>query len=280
MSKGFLVFTCADSSALEVWRWAEDQHKDPVDCSPDIGQVYSYQTAMLAYEYTQGSNPIRGELVPLGVLRQPGNLQALRLAYPTLCVGSRDGTHLWLWDIRRRELIQTIDMSTSAGSAVIGMRYVDVNETHVFVVVAAVGKAAVSVYSRGTGQCVFRLTPEQLNRFCSSAHLPTRIEDSGNSFFRLALHPHSPTPTLVYPAPPEDQVMAVHVSPTGRDFVAATFCGYVLHVTGFDSTYQVTERGQLPARPGRPKISVTRVFNSRTTHLAYDGEHIVVTTVS
>ncbi|KAG8682778.1 hypothetical protein FRC08_014733, partial [Ceratobasidium sp. 394] len=43
MSKGFLVFTCADSSALEVWRWAEDQHKDPVDCNPDIGQVYSYQ---------------------------------------------------------------------------------------------------------------------------------------------------------------------------------------------------------------------------------------------
>ncbi|KAG8699354.1 hypothetical protein FRC08_005366 [Ceratobasidium sp. 394] len=169
-------------------------------------------------------------------------------------------------------------MSTSAGSAAIGIRYVDVNETHVFVVVAAVAKAAVSVYSRGTGQCVFRLTPEQLNRFCSSAHLPTRIEDSGNSFFRLALHHHSPTPTLVYPAPPEDQVMVVHVSPTGRDFVAATFCGYVLHVTGFDSTYQVTERGQLPARPGRPKISVTRVFNSRTTHLAYDGEHIVVTT--
>ncbi|KAG8748440.1 hypothetical protein FRC12_013843 [Ceratobasidium sp. 428] len=275
MSNGFLVFTCSDTTVLEVWRWAEDQRMHPVNCSPVLQQIHMYQAAVTSREYPTASSPIRGELVPVGILRQPGSLQALRLAYPSLCVGSQDGTHLWLWNIRTRELTQTIDMPTS-NSLMFGMRYVDVNETHVFV-----ATDVVSVYSRGTSQCVFRLTPEQLNRFCSSVHGPTQIDSSG-SFHQFALHPYSSILTEVHRVPPDDRVTAVHVSPTGQDFVAITFCGYVLHVTSFDSIHRPA--GQPPRCIDHrertlvnPKVSVTRVSNSYITYLAYDGEHVVVT---
>lgn len=46
MSNGFVVFTCRDFRSLEVWRWAIDQRKDPVECEPEPQQVEMYQVCV------------------------------------------------------------------------------------------------------------------------------------------------------------------------------------------------------------------------------------------
>ncbi|KAG9077730.1 hypothetical protein FS749_010346, partial [Ceratobasidium sp. UAMH 11750] len=89
MSNGFVVFTCEESTKLEVWRWAQDQATDPAPAQPEPHQTNMYRNAMGAAGFQLGSGPHRGELVPMGILRQPADARATRLVYPTLCVGAR-----------------------------------------------------------------------------------------------------------------------------------------------------------------------------------------------
>lgn len=43
MSNGFIVFTCEEPDLLEVWRWAEDQAREPCDRAPSSQQIAMYE---------------------------------------------------------------------------------------------------------------------------------------------------------------------------------------------------------------------------------------------
>lgn len=169
------------------------------------------------------------------MLRHPGFFRALRLVYPTLCVGSAGCDYLWLWDIRTRELVQTIELAETHGH-MFSMHYVDVNETHAFV-----ATDFVSVYSRATGQCVFQLStiPELVSLFrlrWQSPSLPADmlLHEKTQPFVDMQLPPYrglgSDTSNHDEPG---GSVVAVHVSPSGQDFVAIGYGGHLFHVRNF-----------------------------------------------
>lgn len=238
----------------------------------------------------------RGELVPMGMLKHQARLRASRLVYPTLCVGSEAGDHIWLWDIRTRQLTQTIDLKPCEYQR-FSMLYVDVNEAHVFV-----ATHTVSVYSRASGQCVFQLPELHLKVASECTDLP--VFNGPNGFFeesRISGY-HNPSRNATS-LRPYDIIRAVHVSPTGEDFVAATYRGYVLHVSGFDSVFSNNHKNfeeadnptdspgifsalqspipntQTKIRPENLRISV--MYAERTlSNLAYDGRKILIYGVS
>lgn len=163
----------------------------------------------------------------MGILKQPDQLRVLRLAFPTLCVGSHNGDRLWLWDIRSRELTQAINIEPSPYDA-FNMLYVDVNETHVFV-----ATHTVSVYSRASGNRVFQFQDPLFELLGTCLALPVRIRQPESVFQNYELQPyHAPTQFNHPFTTPFDIVMAVHVSPTGDDFVAITFRGLLIYVSG------------------------------------------------
>lgn len=198
--------------------------------------IGSYQTAMKASGYLISSSPNRGELIPVGMLRHPGKYRALRLAYPTLCVGSLDCQHLWLWDVRTRDLVQTIDLVETRRSS---MNYVDVNQTHAFV-----ATDFVSVYSRATGRCVFQLSsmPQLASLFRLRWQAPSIagglfVDEDSEPFVWMDLPPYRLLGTSTFhDDQPEGSVVAVHVSPSGQDFVAAGYNGHLFHVRNFDTS--------------------------------------------
>ncbi|KAG8698232.1 hypothetical protein FRC09_007349 [Ceratobasidium sp. 395] len=292
MSNGFVAFTCEASTELEVWRWAQDQAIDPAPAQPEPRQTVMHQDAMRARDLHIGSAH-RGELVPMGILHQPADLRATRLVYPTLCVGARAGDQLWLWDIRTRRLTQTITFEPSPFDA-FGMLYVDVNETHAFV-----ATHTVSVYSRASGQCVFQFRDSQLERLTHCSSYPTLQQRSSSLFLEYAFENYrEPYRSNNIFTVPSDIAMAVHVSPTGDDFVAITFRGFIFHISGLkeatiDHETALQEPNDVPSSdtasisaPASPirarnevsldkfKISVTR-GGTGLEHLAYDGNRIV-----
>ncbi|KAG9074704.1 hypothetical protein FRC06_010514 [Ceratobasidium sp. 370] len=253
-----------------------------------------YRNAMGAAGFQIGSEAHRGELVPMGILRNPADARATRLVYPTLCVGARAGDRLWFWDIRTRCLTQTITIDPSPFEA-FAMLYVDINETHAFV-----ATHTISVYSRSTGQCVFQFRDLQLERLTQCSSYPTLQQRSSSVFLEYALEGYrEPYRSNNIFTIPSDIVMAVHVSPTGDDFVAITFRGFIFHIEGLkeataDHEASVQEAsGDVPS-PTTPsaatstgstksrnevsldnfKISVTR-GGTDLANLAYDGNRIV-----
>ncbi|KAF8604781.1 hypothetical protein BDV93DRAFT_605713 [Ceratobasidium sp. AG-I] len=263
MSNGFVVFTCEENHLLEVWRYAEDQAVQPLSRAPTDEQRVMYENGMKSAGYRPSSSPHRGELVPMGALRQPALLRASRLAYPTLCVGSRSGDCLWLWDIRTREITQTINL-VPCPYDMFGMLYVDVNETHAFV-----ATHTVSVYSRASGKCVFQLQDSKLEVITSCAITPTRSFQT--VFEDYALRPYRDPDPINYGYSPLDIVMAVHVSPSGNDFVAITFRGYLLHISGLKELNE----GRSAFSLDDLRVSVVNV-DQRLDNLAYDGDRILV----
>lgn len=247
----------------------------------------------------------RGELIPIAELRQPAELKALRLVYPTLCVGSRAGDQLWFWDIRAANLSQTIRIEPSPYRA-FSMVYVDFDDAHVFV-----GTQTISAYSRTTGECVFQLPESYL------AMIPTCVAPSiPTQGFASLLRPHEHGPKAsTFPRfeipnyleksrrptqsqRPGDIVVAVHVSPSGNDFVATTYGGYIFHVSGLKSGggkestqnvgHPVLERNTcsatfLNSSGSHPldKISISVMkAQSGLFNLAYDGHRILAYGVS
>lgn len=188
---------------------------------------------MESMEHKMGTSPYRGELVPMGTLESPDPLSTLRFTYPTLCVESRH--NLWLWDIRTREMIQTFDLEPSI--YYVFKISVDVNDTHVFVTIDNI-----LVYSRASGECVFRLPHSWFGLLAPCVVDPTPVLDAGTIFQEHELqHYKDPGPRdRVYPGP--EPVTAVRVSPSGDNFVATTERGLVFHISGLKST--TTEHGQ------------------------------------
>ncbi|KAG8716895.1 hypothetical protein FRC08_008599, partial [Ceratobasidium sp. 394] len=277
MSNGFVVFTCEESTKLEVWRWAQDQATDPAPAQPEPHQTNMYRNAMGAAGFQLGSGPHRGELVPMGILRQPADARATRLVYPTLCVGARAGDRLWFWDIRTRCLTQTIIIEPSTFEA-FAMLYVDVNETHAFV-----ATHTVSVYSRSTGQCVFQFRDLQLERLTHCSSYPTLQQRSSSVFLEYAFESYrEPYRSSNIFTIPSDIVMAVHVSPTGDDFVAITFRGFIFHVEGLkeatvDHELSVQEANNDVPSPTTPSVAASTSSVKSRSEVSLDKLKISVT---
>jgi hypothetical protein len=254
---------------------------------------------MGAAGFQRGSEAHRGELMPMGILRHPADLRATRLVYPTLCVGSRAGDRLWLWDIRTRRITQTINIEPPPYE-VFAMLYVDVNDTHAFV-----ATHTVSVYSRTTGQCVFQFRDSELERLTSCVDYPTREMWSASVFEEYALEGyHEPFRNDNIISVPSDIIMAIHVSPSGDDFVAVTFRGYIFHIRGLkdatvDHETSIQETASDAPSPITPSASASTTSNksrnepcldrfkisvarggTNLENLAYDGNRIVADGVS
>ncbi|KAH7334857.1 hypothetical protein B0J17DRAFT_92319 [Rhizoctonia solani] len=284
ISGGFVVFSSvrAGSDSFEVWRWAEDQATSQIVRQPTHEQSQKYERAVLSARIYK--SPCRGELLPMGLLKQPGELRAYRLVCPTLCVGSHAGDQLWLWDVRTRRLFQTIHIEPSPYQD-FGMIYVDINESHVFV-----ATHTVSVYSRTTGECVFQLKEAELKRLVGYVTPPIPTYGSGNTFQEYALPGYHDPDINVTPPYLLDIVVAVRASPTGDNCVAVTHWGYILLISGFKP--QISDgHNHSPAIIGTDLASQSRVeslsilANIRISlvrakgtihHLAYDGRRILV----
>lgn len=161
------------------------------------------------------------------------------------------------------------------------MRCVDVNETHAFV-----ATDVVSVYTRGTGQCVFRLISAPGPAVSSCLTKPTAIDkdEENQPFIRLALHSSSSRnwqgdfDNSIYGATTYSYLTAVQVSPDGRSFVATGYNGYLFHVSGFDTeTHSENKAGDI--EPAQARTSFTRLSCFDMSQLAYDGKRIVASGV-
>jgi hypothetical protein len=270
-------------------------------CVRSCGPIESIhlQNAVKAAGFQAGPSH-RGELIPIGVLKNPAELRAVRLVYPTLCVGSQAGDQLWLWDVQTRTLTQTINIEPSPYQAY-KMLCVDFNETHVFV-----GTNTVSVYSRTTGECIFQLQEAHFEQIASCVDPTTRSDHNlprpsrtAPCFTRYWLPEYYPYRRLIMHLEPRDIVKAVRVSPNGDSFVAVTYYGYIIHVKGLKSVDEEAVRNTsgdtpsvLPAtRPSAKermppsldnfRISVIQVgLLGRLRDLAYDGNKILTYGVS
>ncbi|CAE6444050.1 unnamed protein product [Rhizoctonia solani] len=285
LSRGFVVFSSerAVSDSFEVWRWAEDQATSQTLRQPTREQSQKYEHAVLSAGIDE--SPFRGELLPMSLLRQPGELRAYQLVYPTLCVGSHAGDQLWLWDVRTGRLFQTIHIEPSPYQQ-FSMRYVDINESHVFV-----ATHTVSVYSRTTSECVFHLKESELRRLADYVTPPVPTYGSGSAFQEYALLGYHDPDINVTPPYILDIVVAVRASPTGDNCVVVTHWGYILLISGFKP--EISEHGQNynPASIGidlaykkrvesLSVLSNIRISLARTKgivhRLAYDGRRILV----
>ncbi|CAE6517659.1 unnamed protein product [Rhizoctonia solani] len=286
ISGGFVIFgnVRAGSDSFEVWRWAEDQESiSQIIRQPTDEQSQKYERAVLFAGIR--NSPCRGELLPMGVLQQPDELRAYRLVYPTLCVGNHAGDRLWLWDIRTRQLIQTIRIEPSPYQE-FSMVYVDVNELNVFV-----ATHTVSVYSRTTGECVFQLKEVELRRLAGYVTPPIPNHDSDNVFQEYVLPGYHDPRINVTPPYLLDIVVAVRASPEGDNCVAVTHWGYIILISGLK--YEVHEppgdhssdRINLGVTPASGIESTSLLANIRISliraegtlqHLDYDGRRILV----
>ncbi|CAE6517655.1 unnamed protein product, partial [Rhizoctonia solani] len=266
MSDGFVVFTCgADApDSLEVWRWAEDQNLHPLNSSPTEQQRQLYESAITNPDH---DSPLRGKLVPMGVLKHSDETRASRLVYPTVCVGNRLGDRLSLWDIRTRKLTQTIEIEPSPYMR-FRMNYLDINETHVFV-----ATHTVSVYSRATRQRVFHLDESHFAQIMTYVSAPIPMSPKGSAFRKRELPGYTTTGLpMISGHRPWDVIMAVHVSPDGNDFVAITSQGHIFHMSGLKSG--TTGDGGTHSSQLHLRISATKV-QSCLENLAYDGQRIL-----
>ncbi|CAE6520289.1 unnamed protein product [Rhizoctonia solani] len=270
------------SDSFEVWRWAEDQAISQMARQPTDEQSQKYECALLSAGIHE--SPCRGELLPMGVLKQPDEPRAYRLVYPTLCAGSHAGDQLWLWDVRTRHLTQTIHIEPSPYQQ-FSMMYVDVNESHVFV-----ATHTVSIYSRATSECVFQLKEAEMRRLACYVTPPVPNYDS-NSIFQEYILPGYHDPNInVTPPYLLDIVVAVRASPTGDNCVAITHWGYIVLINGLKHEALELADSSSPTSIGVDMVSVRKIerlsvlanikislarAEGTLLYLAYDGRRIL-----
>lgn len=233
---------------------------------------------MHSSRYPISSSPHRGELVPIGVLEHFSPLDTFRLVYPTLCVGSSAQGCLWIWDMRTRENPQVINFEPYP-SARMSPNYVDVNETHVFVVAETI-----SVYNRSTGECDFQLHLSKLRALasCTTPACPTTKADS--AFDECEIGPYQDQDLLHDAHFFADVATAIRVSPSGDDFVVSTISGYIYRIYGLKNMH--TSRGRLGCSMldnsldlGEPPASIPEGLNSSNDELPFENFTISVASI-
>jgi hypothetical protein len=128
---------------MEVWRLASDVGVDEVAISAPPDQDQLDMSAFTAATHCQYAP--RGHFRPWAKISFPESTFAYRLSYPTLVCASRQHAHLL--DVRSGSLVQTIDINITS------IRYVDVNEQHVFICEPHI----VHVHSRAGGAEVLQI---------------------------------------------------------------------------------------------------------------------------
>ncbi|KAH9974812.1 hypothetical protein BGW80DRAFT_158313 [Lactifluus volemus] len=209
---GYLVFD-RDDGAKEVWRLASDMTETDgtaISAPPDEEQLkVSAFAAARCSQYAP-----RGHFRAWAKLSFPELTHAFRLAYPTLVCANRK--HVFLHDVRTGSLVQTIDINASNPR----IRYVDVNERHVFVCESR----AVHVYSRASGTEVLQIPYDVAVR---------RVESAGTISGDSFVTPLPLSPDLVLDSNPQ-YFTAAHVSRDGRDLVALSLNVRVFLVRDFE----------------------------------------------
>lgn len=100
-------------------------------------------------DVTRSGDPdhLRGQFIPWARLLVPEDGRAFKLTGKTLLVSSNEKA--FLFDVEEAELQQTIQLGDFNGR----LRYVDVNEQHIFIV----STLQLNVYDRGIGSCVLSI---------------------------------------------------------------------------------------------------------------------------
>ncbi|KAH9174792.1 hypothetical protein EDB89DRAFT_472183 [Lactarius sanguifluus] len=213
---GYLVFDRfghqgGDDGAKEVWRLANDFSIEvAADAPPDGRQMnMSARAAMIHYHQYA---PL-GEFRPWALLRFPEFTHAVcRLAFPTLICMSFQC--VFLHDLRTGSLVQTIE------TRYWNIRYVDVNERHVFLC----RPDAVHVFSRESSSEVLCILAD------ASVRCSQRVEDPVLDAF---ITPISVSPNVDGSC----QIpvwMAAHVSRDGRDLVVLSRTHQVVFIRNFE----------------------------------------------
>ncbi|CAE7118101.1 unnamed protein product [Rhizoctonia solani] len=260
LSNGYVV--SSHSEGFSIWRWAVDQQQDHITYTST-----QHQTA------DKPTDPTRGQLVSIGKFSHPNNL--FRFVYPTLCAAGPDCQSIQLWDIPSCSLIQTIATGLRRESMVLPT---DLTDTHVF---AALDN--VFVYSRQTGQLVFQLDRTYLEKTHYNMKPPvlTDWQRSSNSWFeKYALSEYRGGSWKMEDDGRDsvslglEEMSGVHVSPSGRDFIATTRSGRIIRV---DFTSPIPESNvshyDSPTW-SQCRVSATKVHEIRS--VAYDGKRIAI----
>ncbi|CAE7118121.1 unnamed protein product [Rhizoctonia solani] len=268
LSNGFLV--CKTQHKLSLWRWAEDQQRDPVSLEPASWQTALYENAM-QLAGLQSDTPNRGELIPVANITRPRfSLYFLvRFVYPTLCLWSTPCDPIWFWDAKSRSFTQTIPLDPNGAS---GWHCpLDFNDTHIFTI-----PDKIQIYNRATGDLTFQLDYDCIDRLPRRSTLPTlshRFYDGLFEKYTLAnCPPHLPR-ILARSRSDRDYVLEVYSSPDGNGFVGIMRSGRILHCAIVPEPSRLHPSDNIP-EDIEFRMSFTRVHNILWT-AAYDGRRIV-----
>ncbi|CUA67214.1 Transient-receptor-potential-like protein [Rhizoctonia solani] len=254
LSNGFLV--CSSQKKLSVWRWAQDQQRDPIALEPAAWQTLIYERAMQLADA-----PHRGELIPILAMPKPIFFlyPLIRFRYPVLCMWSTMTEPIRFWNLESRSFERSIELNQTD----ISIYHVplDYNHAHVFVVLDMI-----MIYDRPTGDLVCQLE-------CNCADL-TRLYPTLPSLGRrydwfdeyVLSHHRNAESTLRDPPSwiERDRVREVYISPTRNDLVGITDRGCIFHCP-IDLEYPTASAG---------RISFTGV-QIKLWSGAYDGHKIV-----
>ncbi|KAH8110954.1 hypothetical protein DFH11DRAFT_1690590 [Phellopilus nigrolimitatus] len=248
---GFLIFDRLHPHALEIWRL------ESLDCSklhpnshykPDEMQL----NAPLRIADPTAEFPRRGTFAPWALFTPPNNPRAYRFVYPTLLIGSEDGQELYLFDVPSARLEKIIPIPAEDDVLDLGVHisYVELGARHVFVC----SPDSVLIIPRSRSS----------ERGAQSVHLNFPSADPGLRIPQLVRHyaarlvpafrpqkndalrehivtapslPEQSTALVRLGDDPQD-FTAVHVSPSGKDFVAITWLGVIYLVCDFERVFR------------------------------------------
>ncbi|CUA67213.1 hypothetical protein RSOLAG22IIIB_13323 [Rhizoctonia solani] len=237
LSNGFLV--CKSQEKLSVWRWAQDQQRDPVHLEPAAWQTLIYERAMRLADA-----PHRGELIPILAIPKPNfSLYPLiRFRYPTLCIWSEMHQPIRFWSFESRSFDRSIELNRPNTNSVM-------------------------IYDRLTCDLLFQFEYDCIDIARLYSTLPSLSRGFQDRFEEYVLsHQRDPesTPRNLPAWVDRDRVLEVYSSPTGNNLV-----GIMRHGCIFHCPIDLENPG---ASKGR--ISFTRVQTKLWT-AAYDGHKIV-----
>ncbi|KAI5117611.1 hypothetical protein M0805_001211 [Coniferiporia weirii] len=249
---GFLIFDRLHPHALEVWRLESSDwdgcHPDS-RYKPDETQIHApKQVVDPSAEF-----PRRGSFAPWALFIPPYNPRAYRFVYPTLLVGSEEGEELYLFDVPSASLVQTIPIPRESlppaaftPEGTVCILYVELGPRHVFVCTMHGVLILPRDWSHEPGArnvCFdFPTVDPNLRVPQLICHYAARIIRTNGppsnpcmrEYMVTAPRVSEQSTALVRLGDNRQQFSAVHVSSSGRDFVAITWLGIAYFVRDFE----------------------------------------------
>ncbi|KAI8974002.1 hypothetical protein BD414DRAFT_498829 [Trametes punicea] len=270
---GFLIFDRIGVSK-EVWRLETlyDAAEGPRVCHPDESQLAAWQAASQQWF----SSAPHGHFRPWALIDTPEFGRAYRFVYPNLLVsGLRKA---YVWDVRSGQMV--LELENVQGDSPAGdINYVELSATHVFIC----SSSALRVFSRQNKGMVLEIPSYRL------AYSDVRLAvDRDPAIARHGLA--SPGEIVKIPIAPTDstalysasyaEFSAVHVSRSGKDFVAQLSDSRVLAIRDF----MRIARGEVPLEKAALEIGKTVPYLGVDEHfsiyLAFEYGRVGVITTS